>query len=278
MKCLFVSDLHGNTKKINSLFKIIEKEQPDGVFIGGDIFPNDYLEDITTFFKKYYIKKIKNLKDKKVKSKFFIILGNDDPKIYENLLLEAEKENLIYYINNKVEKFYNLFVVGYSYIPPTPFILKDWERYDISRYIDPGTISPVEGKRTIDVDKKVEKFRTISEDLKELSKKSNPKKTIYLFHSPPYKTNFDRADLDGKIVDHVQMDVNVGSIAIKRFIKKIKPFITLHGHVHESSRLTGSWKEKIDLTYSFSAAYEGNKLSVIFFDTDDLKNAFRKII
>ena len=278
MKCLFVSDLHGNTKKINNLFNIIEKEKPDGVFIGGDIFPNDYIIDITAFFNKHYIKKIKNLRDNKVKSKFYIILGNDDPKIYEDLLSQAEKDNFIHYVNNKAETFFDLFVVGYSYIPPTPFILKDWERYDISRYVDPGTISPEEGKRTIDIDLKVERYRSISEDLKELSKKSNPKKTIYLFHSPPYKTNLDRADLDDKIVDHVKMDVNVGSIAIKRFIENIKPFITLHGHVHESSRLTGSWKEKIGVTHSFSAAYEGSKLSVIFFDTDDLNNAFRKII
>ena len=259
MKCLFVSDLHGNKYKINSLFKIIKEEQPDGVFIGGDIFPNSYSIDITSFFYEFYIKKIKELK-----SNFFTILGNDDPKIFENLLIQAEKDNLIYYVNNKSVRFFDLFVAGYSYIPPTPFILKDWERYDISRYIDPGAISPEEGKRTIEVDLKKERFLTIAEDLQELSKKSDPKKTIYLFHSPPYKTNLDRAELDNKKVDHVQLDVNVGSIAIKHFIENMKPLLTLHGHVHESSRLTGLWKEKIGKTYSFSAAHEGNKLAIIF--------------
>ena len=273
MKCLFVSDLHGIKTRIQKFFKIIEKEKPDGVFIGGDIFPNNYSNDIASFFEQYYIKKIKDLK-----SKIFIILGNDDPKNYEYLLLQAEKDKLIYYVNNKVVNFFNLKVVGYSYVPPTPFALKDWERYDVSRYIDPGCISPEEGKRTVEVNIKEERYRTISEDLTKLSKESDPKKTIYLFHSPPYKTNLDRADLDNKKVDHVQLDVNIGSIAIKRFIEKMNPFLTLHGHVHESARMTGFWKEKIGSTYSFNAAYDGPELALVRFRTNDLENATRVLI
>ncbi len=279
MKCLFVSDIHGNKNKINNLFTIIEKEKPDGVFIGGDIFPNYFSEDIERFFKQYYIKKIKYIIDKGLKSKIFMILGNDDPKIYEYLLIRAEKDSLLNYVNSKVVSFFNLHVVGYSYVPPTPFILKDWERYDVSRYVDPGSLSPEDGKRTVEENLKEERYKTISEDLKKLSKKSDPKKTIYLFHSPPYKSNLDRADLDNKKVDHVQLDVNIGSIAIKRFIKKMNPFLTLHGHVHESSRLTGSWKEKYGDAFSFSAAHdEADKLAIIYFDTENLDKAYRKII
>jgi len=278
MNCIFVSDLHGNKYKINSLFKIIEKEKPEGVFIGGDIFPNTYSYDVNSFFEIFFIKKIKKLLLKNIKSKIFLILGNDDPRIFEKILFDAEKDDLLFYVNEKVVSFFNLFVAGYSYIPPTPLFLKDWERYDVSRYVDPGSISPEEGKRSVDIDLKKERYRTISEDLLELSKKSDPKKTIYLFHSPPYKTNLDRADLDNKTTDHVKFDVNVGSIAIKRFIDKKNPFLTLHGHVHESSKLTGLWREKFGVTYSFSAAYEGKKLAAIFFDTDNLNNAFRKII
>ena len=157
--------------------------------------------------------------------------------------------------------------------------MKDWERYDVSRYVDPGSLSPEDGKRTVKENLKEERYKTISEDLKKLSKKSDPKKTIYLFHSPPYKSNLDRADLDNKKVDHVQLDVNIGSIAIKRFIKKMNPFLTLHGHVHESSRLTGSWKEKYGETFSFSAAHdEADKLAIIYFETENLDKAYRKII
>lgn len=278
MNCIFVSDLHGSIKKINNLFRIIEEENPDGVFVGGDIFPHASTMDINDFFNRFYLNKIKKIKKINNNTKFYFILGNDDPKIFEKLLIDAENKKLLYYVNKKLIKFNDLFVIGYSFIPPTPFVIKDWERYDVSQFVDPGCISPEEGKRSIKIDLEEEKFKTISNDLKEISKKSDPKKTIYLFHAPPYKTNLDRADLDDKIIDHVKLDVNIGSIAIKRFIKKYHPFLTLHGHVHESSRITGKWSEKIGETYSFSAAYEGDNLAIIYFDTKNLSKAKRRII
>jgi len=35
----------------------------------------------------------------------------------------------------------------------------------------------------------------------------------------------------------------VGSIAVRRFIEERQPLLTLHGHIHESARLTGDWRE-----------------------------------
>ena len=80
------------------------------------------------------------------------------------------------------------------------------------------------------------------------------------------------------MVDHVPVDIHVGSIAIRRFIEKKQPFLTLHGHVHETVRLTGEWKEKKGKTFCFSAAHDGAELAVIRFDTDSLENAYRELI
>jgi uncharacterized protein len=41
--------------------------------------------------------------------------------------------------------------------------------------------------------------------------------------------------------------------------------ITLHGHVHESSRITGSWSEKIGNTWAFNAAIDQKELAIIKF-------------
>lgn len=49
----------------------------------------------------------------------------------------------------------------------------------------------------------------IEEDLKELATKSDPQKTIYVMHSPPYGTNLDRL-FNGE---------SAGSRAIRRFIQ-----------------------------------------------------------
>jgi Icc-related predicted phosphoesterase len=277
---MFVSDLHGKKRRYNMLFKIIEKEKPDGVFIGGDILPGGFgiNSDIDNFLQEVFLSKISRLKRSRVKTRFFTILGNDDPRVYESILKDAEKDNLIEYVHNHTVSFDSLFVTGYSYIPPTPFRLKDWEKYDVSQYVDVGAISPEKGIRTIEVSKDKLRYSTITEDLKELSKNTPMDKTIFLFHSPPYNSNLDRADLDDKKVDHAPVDVHVGSIAIQRFIQKKQPFLTLHGHVHESTRITGHWKERFGKTYSFNAAHDGPELALVQFRTDDLENATKILI
>ena len=281
MNCIFVSDLHGKNKRYARLFQIIIKEKPDAVFLGGDLLPNQFTLDsnMDEFIEEKIfsnIRKIKKNIDKEIR--FFIILGNDDPRVFEKKFLDADNEGLIDYVHNKTVNFADMFVTGYAFVPPTPFHLKDWEKYDVSQYVDVGVISPEEGIRTVDVSEDKIRYETITEDLKKLSKNDLMGKTIFLFHSPPYDSYLDRADLDGKLVDHAPIDVHIGSIAIQRFIKKKQPLLTLHGHIHESARLTGFWNERFGKTYSFTAAHDGEELALVRFKTDDLENATRSLI
>ena len=281
LNCIFVSDLHGKTKRYEILFKVILKEKPDAVFLGGDLLPNQLLlnSDMNKFIDDKIFSNIKKVrKDANKDIKFFIILGNDDPRMYEHFFESADKKGIINYVHNKTVNYEKLYVSGYAYVPPTPFQLKDWERYDVSQYVDVGAISPEKGKRTVDVPADEIKYTTIAEDLEKLSKNSPTDKTIFLFHSPPYNSNLDIADLHGKMVDHAPMDIHVGSIAVQKFIEKKQPFLTLHGHVHESPRLTGNWKEKFGKTFSFSAAHDGPELALIRFGTDNLESATRELI
>ena len=80
------------------------------------------------------------------------------------------------------------------------------------------------------------------------------------------------------MVDHVPFDVHVGSIAVKDMILDRQPLLTLHGHVHESARITGSWKEKIGSTYAFSAAHDGPQLALVRFNPEHLQDASRELI
>ncbi len=163
-------------------------------------------------------------------------------------------------------------------MPPTPFALKDWERYDVSRFVDPGSIPPEEGRFTVAMAEFEPGFPTIREDLDRLTGQDAMANAIFLFHSPPYQTHLDRADLDGRQVDSAPLDVHVGSIAIQRFIQERQPLITLHGHVHESARLTGAWRENIGRTFCFSAAHDGPELAVVCFDPREPGNAFRRLV
>lgn len=281
LDCLFISDVHGRIKRLKKFFEICEKEKPHLVFIGGDILPNQFAfkSSIDDFLKKEFFLKIKKIrKITGEKTRFILILGNDDPRVFEKIFLDADKKGIIYYIHNKTIKFDSFFVSGYAYVPPTPFQLKDWEKYDVSRFVDVGTVSPESGIRTVVINEDKIRLSTISEDLEMLSENAPVEKTIFLFHSPPYNSYLDRTKLDGKKVDHAPVDVHVGSIAIQRFIEKKQPMLTLHGHIHESVRLTGYWKQKFGRTFSYSAAHDGPELALIRFDTNDLENASREII
>jgi len=280
--CYFVSDLHGKIDRYKKLFDEIKKEKPKIVFIGGDLLPPELIQnkDYEDFTKDYLIKKFLKLKEELNNNypEIFLILGNDDLRNKEILFINAEKLGLWKYIHNKKVKYNQYQIYGYSYVPPTPFLLKDWERYDVSRFVDPGCIPPTEGYRSIPEPYDKIKYSTIQEDLKKLTNKDNLSHSIFLFHAPPYETNLDRAALDGKTIDYVPLDVHVGSIAIKRFIEEKQPFITLHGHIHESSRITGCWKQQIKNTYTFSAAYDKPQLAIVKFDIEKPLLASRYLI
>src|SRR5206468_6740630 len=103
-------------------------------------------------------------------------------------------------------------------------------------------------------------------------------RAIFLFHTPPYDTPLDRADLDGRKFEHVPLDVHVGSIAVRRFIEQRQPLLTLHGHVHESTRITGAWKTKIGKTVCLNAAHDGPELAIVRFDPERPEDAERELL
>ena len=283
--CFFVSDLHGKVDRYNALFQRISVEKPRAVFLGGDLLPGSAgleLPGVGDFIQDFLIdafcdlwRPLENQKNGR-KPPCFLILGNDDPRSSEPAILQGEREGAWQYVYGHTAVFDGHPVYGYPFVPPTPFGLKDWERYDVSRFVDPGCLHPEEGYHTVDVDPEELRERTILGDLTGLG--PDLESAIMLFHAPPYKTLLDRAALDGMMFDYVPLDLFVGSIAIQRFITQRQPLLTLHGHVHESARITGSWRDRIGVTHCFSAAHDGPELALVRFDPDDLDSASRELI
>jgi hypothetical protein len=169
-------------------------------------------------------------------------------------------------------------VLGYACIPPTPFLLKDWERYDVSRYVDPGCVSPEEGLHSFPVPAVQIRHGTIAKDLAALADDADLSQAICLFHAPPHDTGLDLADLAGQFVDHVPVDPHIGSIAIRRFIEGRAPRVTLHGHIHEAARLSGTWREQLGRTWCFGGAHDGPELALVRFDPDAPEAATRELL
>jgi Icc-related predicted phosphoesterase len=122
------------------------------------------------------------------------------------------------------------------------------------------------------------RYSTIKKDLESLAGQGSLERAIFLFHGPPYETKLDRAANDGKMIDHVPLDLHVGSIAVRGFIEQRQPLLTLHGHVHESARLTGSWRDRIGRTHLFGAAHDDAELALVRFEIEDLAGATRLLL
>ncbi len=286
MTCYFVSDLHGSIARYQKLFAAIRKEKPQAVFCGGDLLPtgpkaqswssSHYRNFVHDFLAPACLELRSAVGN--AYPRIFIILGNDDPKSQEPSLLDGVECGQWEYVHGRRVAFGDYHVMGYSCVPPTPFLLKDWERYDVSRFIDAGCVSPEEGRYSVEVSPGEKKYSTIQAELESLAIGFDLARTICLFHSPPYQSHLDRAALDGRMVDMAPLDVHVGSIAIRRFIEKHQPFLTLHGHVHEAARLTGFWRDQIGRTVMLTAAHDGPELALVKFDPENPAAAVRELL
>ena len=281
-RCFLVSDLHGRIDRYKKLFAAIRSERPQVVFMVGDLLPHRWSTTIDSpdFTSDTILRSIRNMREDlgEQAPRMLLILGNDDERAAESGFITGDRDGFWEYLHQREARVGIHRVVGYSCVPPTPFLLKDWERYDVGRYLDPGCVSPEEGYRTADFDAEDIRTRTIAADLKLLVPTGDTENTVVLTHSPPYQTNLDRAALDGHSVDHAPLDVHVGSIAIRRLVEDRQPLLSLHGHIHESARITGSWRDRIGRTHCFTGAHDGPELALVRFDLEDLDAATRELM
>jgi len=275
--CVFVSDLHGSAARATALFRVIAEERPHAVFLGGDLLAHGRGDG---FLRDVLLAEFARARDAMGAAYpgVFAILGNDDPRaVAEPVLLEGAARGLWRYVHGRRATLGGFTVLGYNCIPPSPFRLKDWERYDVSRFVDPGCVAPEDGVRTGPADS-VEPGRTIADDLAALAGEDRLDHTVCLFHVPPHGTALDRAALDGRSVDHAPLDVHIGSIAVRRFMEARRPWLGLHGHVHESARLTGRWMDQLGPTVLLSAAHDGPELALLRFDLERPDLATRALV
>jgi uncharacterized protein len=286
MQCFFVSDLHGHERRYRALFDVIRSDGPDVVFFGGDLLPAArrsaaaLYPPVRDFVDEYFRPQLLRLREQlgSAYPQIVIIPGNDDARSQAAALEHTMGDELWTWANERILDVGGHDVLGYGFVPPTPFRCKDWERYDVSRFVDPGCIHPEEGFFTTDRDENDLRYRTIEDDLKKLTEGREVSRMLLLFHTPPYRTSLDRAALDGRSIDHVPLDVHVGSIAVRNFILQRQPLLSMHGHIHEAARLTGAWKETLGTTWCYSAAHDGPELALVRFDPSAPDAATRELL
>lgn len=286
MRSFFVTDLHGQFERYEKLFELILCERPELVLLGGDILPHAFRSELGNrvsgynFIRDYLAANLREIRQELGREypSILIILGNDDPRSEEGNLLAESHDGIFRYLHGQHTSFEKSEFYGYASVPPTPFLLKDWERYDVSRYVAPGCVCPEEGHRTVDLPEHEIKWGTIKKDLDALVGNASLERAIFLMHSPPYDTSLDEAALAGTMYEHAPLDPHVGSIAIRRFIEQRQPLMTLHGHIHEAARLSGEWKIQIGRTVCVNAAHDGPELALVRFDSEKPDGAARELL
>jgi uncharacterized protein len=282
--CFFATDLHGHVERYEKLLASVVSERPAAVLLGGDLLPRSAFSTIQSeqadFVHDYLVPTFTRTRDALGFDypDIFLILGNDDPRSEEEAFVAASADGLWHYVHQRKFLFGAFPIYGLAYVPPTPFLLKDWERYDVSRYVPPGCVSPEEGYRSVPVEESDIKWATIQKDLAALVAEDPLDRAVFLFHTPPCDTPLDRAALDGRTYEHVPLDMHVGSIAVQRFIEERQPLLTLHGHVHEAARLTGEWKIRIGRTVCINGAHDGPELALVRFDLESPDAATRDLL
>lgn len=162
--------------------------------------------------------------------KVYAMLGNDDFLELESLLLEAEREDVLQYVHERVCPLGTMQIVGYSCVLSKPFRYRAWERSE----------------------------EEIAEALAKLTSDLDSTETILSVHMPPYATKLDMLGATGE---------HVGSRAVRQLLEDRQFAIGLFGHVHESHLVSGSRNDQINATQIFNpGGYHESTCCGLLFD------------
>jgi len=256
MKVLYSSDLHGEPILYRDLLSLAVSSSSEIMVIGGDLLPSlpstkryeDMVPNQRTFVDQFLSAFLKRILETTSVQSIFLIAGNWDlgyPFVFREI---PEK---IFDLNQRSYRLGNGYeLLGYPFVPPTPFRPKDFEKMDDLETPWPPQKNPSYTRSSDQTDRlmPVDPYRylgergTIEEDLDRLPKPLQSNKAIYIMHSPPFGTRLDLIE-GGK---------PAGSRSIKTFIQRNQPLLTLHGHIHESPVLSGAYVDRIGETLSIN--------------------------
>lgn len=259
LKLLYTADLHGNEGQYGRLVRHALKISADSVIIGGDIAPKDFPSDTFITGQRLFLEKrlpelLRPLRQSLPDCRVFLMMGNDDCAANLDMLEQGDPELYQVIHGKRIALTEDFDLVGYAYVPITPFGIKDWEKYDFSKvpeslkeayhqrklsnYKLAGFKSTPQGWSPFRFTSHMEQKESIQRDLEQDLYRKDPQKTVYVVHAPP-----DRTKLDQTIAGQ-----HVGSMALRAFIEREQPYLTLHGHVHETVEVSGSFTDTIGET------------------------------
>jgi Icc-related predicted phosphoesterase len=285
MKLLYTSDLHGEVRLYQELLALATSSSAEIITLGGDLLPSfpptkryeDMIPNQKAFIEQFLSSFFKRILETTSIKQIFLIPGNWD--LGYPYLFKEPIEGIIDLSQKKYRLKNGYDLIGYPFVPPTPFRPKDYEKMDDPEAPWPPQKNPSyirssdQTNQLIAVDPYLllRERETIQEDLNRLPKPLSNKKAIYVMHSPPFGTKLDLA----------QGEKSAGSRSIKAFIEENQPLLTLHGHIHESPELSGAYSDRIGETISINPGQFGwpgrdaVKLRAVIFEIEKIEETLR---
>jgi Icc-related predicted phosphoesterase len=279
MKILYTSDLHGDLRLYQELWALARSSSADIIALGGDLLPSfsptkrydDMIPYQKTFVEQSLLPLFAKITETTAVKKILTIPGNWDlgyPFLFEKPLKAlVDLSQRAYRLENGYE------LIGYPFVPPTPFRPKDYEKMDDPESPWPPQKNPsyirsldrLDQINPIDPAVYLRQRETIAVDLADLAKPIHFKRAIYVMHSPPF----------GARLDLMQGGEHAGSRSIAAFVERNQPHLTLHGHIHESPEVSGAYFDRTGETLSINPGQltftdrGAAKLSAVVFEVED---------
>jgi uncharacterized protein len=246
-RLLYVTDLHGWTRGYERIATVAQAEEIATIVNGGDMLPHgrDLVVTQRRFVEEYLPSYLEWLDAAGIS--YYGMLGNDDCRAvlpaWQDLVRAWPR------VHDLSEGWLpladGLAICGCNYIPDPPFRLKDWSVLDTRDFVRPPqhpdpVVSQGDSLKSVeDIGAFFQARPTLEELLDAIAARAaDYERAVLVCHAPPQGTG----------LGNISAGTDVGSAAVRAWIERYQPLLTLHGHIHESPRITGVDMAKIGRT------------------------------
>lgn len=256
---LYVTDLHGNRRKYERTLARAVETNAWIVINGGDMLPHGRMhQDQERFLREFLDPHFARYQEAGIR--YFGFPANDDLRVHDPLFDEiCSRYPLVENLAGRKVAAGPYAFLGFNLVTDFPFRLKDRARMDSAEFVLPpqfggGLLSLPGGWEEIpDWESHARALPTIEQELAALPAPEDPDRAVYVIHGPPA----------GLGLDVVRGGQAVGSRAVARFLERIRPRLSLHGHIHESPEESGTWRNRLGNTVCIQPGQSAEGLTVV---------------